>query len=159
MDAAPPENKIADLIDLVHQAATTHVEHLSPDGQTVVVDELDNMTIWWKTHAANSDQFGLVAIAIENFALLANEAYRRMPKELADVVAAQIRAIVKAYRYSLDAKSSETRRDGNNAQSCLMDRAGRNKVEHMYSTRDAGGRSLADAFLGRRRADDVERDY
>ena len=159
MDAAPPEAKIADLVDLVHQAALTQETVTLPDGRVEIREILDHLTIWWKTHAVNSDHFARMATVVEHFRRLAKEAYRRMPVERAAIYEAQINEIVKVYMYSIDAKSSESKRDAHNAQAVLIDRAGRNKVEHVYKSEDGSHRSLADAFLGRRRQDDMDRDY
>ena len=75
------------------------------------------------------------------------------------MIAEQVKEIVQVYKYSIDAKSSESKRDGQNAQATLLDRAGRNKVEHVYSSRDTGKRTLTDAFLGRRQERDMEEEF
>ena len=159
MDAAPPENKIADLVDLVHQSAIGHRIVQGPDGRAEVIEDLDNKIVWWKTHAVNSNRFGRMAYELEGLAYLGLEAFRRMPHERAQVIADQIKEIVQVFKYSIDAKSSESKRDGQNSQATLLDRAGRNKVEHVYTNKDAGKRTLADAFLGRRQERDMEEEY
>ena len=63
--------------------------------------------------------------------------------------AKQILDIVMAYRYSVDAKSSESRRDKHNTQSTLIDRLLRYKVEKQYTLKDEGKKAFFDGFLGR----------
>ncbi len=154
-----PAEKLSDLIDLVRESAADDVVELGPDDQPTHVQRIDHATIWWKSHSVNSERFGRMALEVGNFARCADEAYRRMTKARADVIARQIREIVVAYKHSIDAKSSESRRDGQNAQSTLLDRVGRNKVEHVYQNKDLASRSLSDAFMGRRRDADMDRDY
>ena len=157
MNGTEPADKVADLLDLVRESGSHNVTITGPDGQPVTLEQLDHSTIWWKTHAVNSEKFARMALELEQFARLAGEAYRRMSKPRADVIAAQVREIVIAFKHSIDAKSSESKRDGQNSQSTLLDRVGRNKVEHVYATRDMASRSLADSLLGRRRDDDLDR--
>jgi len=76
-------------------------------------------------------------------------AYSNMTKERADVIAPQILQLVKNFKYSIDGKSSETRRDKNNAQSSLVDKLVRNKQERIISLKGEVGHSLMDAIRGK----------
>ena len=159
MDIGEPTDKMHDMLDLVREAAAHTVERRGPDDRPVASHELDHTAVWWKTHAVNSTRFGRMALELEQFSRLASEAYRRMPAERADIIAGQVREIVMAYRHSIDAKSSESKRDGQNSQATLLDRVGRNKVEHVYSSKDMASRSLLDSMMGRRRESDLDREF
>ena len=159
MHGQEPADKIADILDLIRESASHNVTIRGPDDQPTFMEQIHHSTIWWKTHSVNSERFARMALELEDFARLANEAYRRMSKERADIIATQILEIVIAFKHSIDAKSSESRRDGQNAQATLLDRVGRNKVEHVYSSKDMASRSLLDGMLGRRKDSDLDSNY
>ena len=61
----------------------------------------------------------------------------------------QIYGIIESYKRSIDAKSSESRRDENNAQSTLIDKINRNKIEKIYSVKGEAKKSFMSGMLGR----------
>ena len=145
------------MLDMIREGATQIVEVKGPDDQVHLETRMDPDVVWWKGHAVNSTKFGRMAYELNELDRMADEAYNRMPTERADVLAKQIRGMSRSHRRAIDAKSSESRRDSNNAQATLLDRVGRNKVEHVYTAKDAASRSMAEMFMGGRKQDDFER--
>jgi len=74
------------------------------------------------------------------------------------VFAEQITEIVKSFKYSIDAKSSESIRDVNNTQSTLIDKINRNKIEKAYTIKGDAKKSFMDGLLGREAENEQQMD-
>ena len=159
MQAGEPGDRIQDILDVLRESASQEVERLGPDDKPYIGEAVNHRIIWWKTHAVNSIRFGRMALELEMFGRLAKEAYRRMPFERAEVVAQEVGEICDAYMRSVDAKSSESRRDAHNSQATYLDRINRNKVEHVYTSRDAASQGILAGVLGRRREADLDHEF
>ena len=139
----------SDVFELLDHAC--QLVEIQEDGnggrQKVLV--LDTKKAWYKTHVVNSPTFGRMALELEMLENKAVQCLNNMARPRAEIMAKQILDIVMAYRYSVDAKSSESRRDKHNTQSTLIDRLLRYKVEKQYTLKDEGKKAFFDGFLGR----------
>ena len=81
-----------------------------------------------------------------------------MSRNKANALSNQIKELVIAYQYSIDSKSSESIRENGSAQSTLIDKIARNKIERSYQVKGEKGRSMLDALMGKDRDDDMEND-
>ncbi len=79
----------------------------------------------------------------------ANDSSNHMTGPRALGIRKQIFGIIDSYKRSIDAKSSESRRDANNSQSTLIDKINRNKVEKMYTVKGEAKKSFMAGMLGR----------
>ncbi len=148
--------KYNDLIDVITQAAQTTVQITQKDGTVTTETILDEEILWWKTNEVNHNQFGRFAFELKEWERMAKEAYNHMTKGRADVIATQIMDVGKSYRRSIDAKSSESMRDKNNAKSTLLDKMGRNRIEKIFTQRGNMKRSMFDSFLGKKKEEEYE---
>jgi len=124
------------------------------DGTLTKSMMLDPEKAWWKTHLVNSPTFARFAYELKEFERMGKEAIFYMPAERAAVIQLQIQEIGKDWRYSIDAKSSESLRDLRNTQATLLDKMQKNKIEKAYTLKGDAKRSMIDGWLGR----EVERD-
>lgn len=143
-----------DVMDLLVDACQSIETVDNLDGTLSKTIMLDPEKAWWKTHLVNSPTFARFAYELKEFERLGEEANYYMSAERAAVLAAQIKAIGKDWRYSIDAKSSESLRDYRNTQATLLDKMQKNRIEKAYTLRGDAKRSMFDGFLGR----DVQRD-
>jgi len=155
----PEDQKIHnDAIDFLSDAAQEIRKMPNEAGELVDQLVVDPKQIYYETRIVDSNQFGGFVYEKEEFSRLAILAYNNMTKERADIVAPQIIQLCKSWGYSTDAKSSETRKDKNNAQSCLVDKLVRNKQERIVSLKGDINRSLMDAFKGKQAETESLRD-
>ena len=80
---------------------------------------------------------------------MGKEAYFFMPADRARIIQMQIQEIGKDWRYSIDAKSSESLRDIRNSQATLLDKMQKNKIEKAYTLKGDLKKSMMDGWLGR----------
>ena len=147
----------SDLVEVAMQAATQREVVRQPDDSVEVAEYVDSDILWWWSHAVNSTHFGRMALLLTEWERMADEAHARMPTERANLLAGQIKAIGKTYRRSIDAKSSESRRDDRNSQATFFDRVARRRTEHVYTAQDRQSAGLRGAFMGRRQEMDMDR--
>jgi len=81
-----------------------------------------------------------------------------MSRRKATALSEQIKELVIAYQYSIDSKSSESIRENGSAQSTLIDKIARNKIERSYQVKGEKSRSFLDAMMGRDKEDDMDSD-
>ena len=81
-----------------------------------------------------------------------------MSRSKAIALSEQIKELVIAYQYSIDSKSSESIRENGSAQSTLIDKIARNKIERSYQVKGEKSRSFLDAMMGRDKEDDMDSD-
>ncbi len=146
-----------DAIDFLSDAAQEIRDMPDEAGLMKPTLVVDPKQIYYETRIVDSNEFGRFVFELEELGRLGDLCYHNMTKERADVVAPQIIALMKSYKYSIDAKSSETRRDKNNAQSSLVDKLVRNKQERIVSLKGEVNRSLLDAFKGRQAENEADR--
>lgn len=126
----------------------------TPEGKFEKQLELDTKRAWWQLHSVSSNTLGRFAFELENFERKASQAKRHMSKERAEDFAENIMGIVDAYRSTVDAKSSESLSDKNNAIATLIDKIKSNKQERRYVMKDEIKKSIFSGILGR----DAEKD-
>jgi hypothetical protein len=146
------------VIDFLTDACKVLKEVEGIDGKTTLQLVLDTERTYWKTHNVASNRFGRSVLELKQYENCAIQAYNHMSAPRAAVLAKQILKGVEAYKYSIDAKSSESQRDKNNASMTLVDKLNKNKSEHVYQMKGDMNRSLKDAILGRQAESDSEND-
>jgi len=144
--AEKPHN---DLIDILTDACMTIQQVRLPNGEIENQLVQDPKKVWYKTHIINSPTFGRCAFELETLDGMRVQAYNHMSRPRAIVVDGQLEGIVKAFQYSIDAKSSESLRDKNNTQSTLIDKINRNKIEKAYTVKGETTKTFMHGLLGR----------
>lgn len=143
-----------DLVDLLTTSFQKVIDLDGPSGKMEKQLIIDPKTAFYQLHSVSSNTFGRFVYELEQFDAKANQAKKHMSPERAESMAEDIRAITDAYRYSIDAKSSESLSDKNNAIPTLIDKIKSNKVERRYVMKDEVKKSILDGIRGK----DVERD-
>lgn len=143
------ERKHNDLIDIIIEGSQRIEEVENEEGKKQKTLVLDPETIYWKTHIVNSPTLARFVLELKEFERQAIRCFNNMYRDRAADMAHQILDIGKSYRYSVDAKSSESLRDKNNTQSTLIDKINRNKVEKAYTLKEEGKKGLLSGFIGR----------
>ena len=144
----------ADFTDLLKMSFQKPVLVRNENGEYEKVLELSTKRAWWQLHSVAVNTLGRFALELENFARKAEQAKNHMSRERAEDFAENINGIVDAYMSSVDAKSSESISDKNNAIQTLIDKIKSNKIERRYVVKDEVKKGIAAGFLGR----DKERD-
>ncbi len=146
------------VIDFITDACKVLKDVEGPDGKLMEQLVLDTERVYWKTHNVASPYFGRSVLELKQFENCALDAFNHMSAPRAMVLAKQITQGVLAYKYSIDAKSSESQRDKNNASMTLVDKLNKNKSEHVYTVRGDARKTIMDGILGRDAEKDQERD-
>lgn len=128
------------------------------DGREFIDYRLNSKSAYWKTHNINHAGFGLLAEAIEYLAVLARDTVYNMSIARGILIRDQINSLVnEVLKLSIDAKSSETMRDGRNAQTSLVDKYLKNKQERILEMRgDKVKSSMFDAIRGKQAEDNSD---
>jgi len=145
-----------DLIDIIIEASQKIQDVEGADGKVTKQMILNPETVYWKTHIVNSPTFARFVFELKEFENLASQCLNYMCKQRGLVMASIILDIVNSYRYSIDAKSSESLRDKNNTQSTLIDKINRNKIEKAFTVKGEAKKSLIDGLLGREAREETE---
>ena len=140
----------SDVVDFLTDACKVLKDVKDPNGIIHQELVLDTKRVWCKTQSVNSNYFGRNILELEQFENLADECYFHMSAPRALVLSQQIRNGCMPYRYSIDAKSSESQRDSHNAQMTLIDKLNKNKTEKVYTLKGDVKRGLGDAILGKK---------
>jgi hypothetical protein len=143
-----------DLIALITTAHTKKIQVEGLDGRPELQDEIDSEGIFWQTQNVNSQYLGLFVKEYKDLESLQHDAYNHMSAPRAKVFAAQLGRNLLSYRYSIEAKASETVRDKNNNQPNLIDKIKENRVERKYVFDKEAKKTFLDGLLGR----DAEKD-
>jgi hypothetical protein len=138
-----------DAMDLIVDACQKEEIVAGIDGKLVRTHVLDPEIAWWKTHLVNSPTFARFAYELKEFERLGADAQYNMPASRAELISIQIKEIGRDFRYSIDAKSSETLRDQHNSQASLLDKLQKNRVEKAYTLSGEAKRSLWDGIMNR----------
>jgi len=145
-----------DVIDLLVDACQTVDIIQNPDGSYSKQLILDPEKAWWKTQLVNSPTFGMFTKVLRNLEGMAEDAKNNMSAPRAQVLAEQLLRYCLDYRYSIDAKSSETLRDKNNTQPSLIDKMQRSNTPHAFNPNDEMKKSLFSGWTGGNKSDDEE---
>jgi|APSaa5957512535_1039671.scaffolds.fasta_scaffold37161_3 hypothetical protein len=126
------EQNQKDITSIMKDGMIVPVVVPGPDGQPTTEWRIKSKAAWWKTHNINHHAFGLAAEAVEYLFVLGQDAKHSMSGPRAQVMENQITELVEdVLKLSIDAKSSESMRDGNNAQTSVIDKYLRNKQERV----------------------------
>ena len=147
-----------DLIDLLRTSFQETVFMENAEGRKEKVLELNTKRAWWQLHNVASNTLGRFALELENFERKALQAKNHMSMERADDFAENILGVVASYRSSVDAKSSESISDKNNAVQTLIDKVKSNRIERRYVMKDEVKKGMISAVLGRDQERDQSRD-
>ena len=142
-----------DLIDIIIEASQSVETVETEEGQTQKQLVLDPERVYWKTHIVNSPTFARFVYELKELEHLALQCKNHMSWKRAEVLKTQIMNLVASFKYSIDAKSSESLRDKNNTQSTLIDKINKNKIEKAYTIKDDAKKSIWSGLVG----NDVER--
>jgi len=145
-----------DVIDLLVDACQTVDIIQNLDGTFSKQLILDPEKAWWKTQLVNSPTFGMFAKVLRNLEGMAENAKNNMSAPRAQILAEQLIRYCLDYRYSIDAKSSETLRDKHNTQPCLVDKMQRSSVPHAFNPDEELKQSLFDGWTGGNKKEDRE---
>lgn len=143
-----PDQTQKDLIDMLTEGAQKIEEITNEDGTISRILMVDPETIYWKTQIVNSPHFSRFVYELKNLQALGKMAKNHMSEERALVLKSQIDEIVLAYRYSIDAKSSETLRNKQNTQSNLIDKLNSVKIEKSFTMKDKVEKSMWQSLIG-----------
>lgn len=109
---------------------------------------LDPEKAWWKTQIVNSPTFARFAFELKELERLAEDCENNMSGPRAIKIGEQIKAIGLDYRYSIDAKSSESLRDKHNTQATLLDKMQKNRIERAYTLKGEAQKGLMRGLFG-----------
>lgn len=150
-DTLSYEQDQRDFTTLLKDGMILPVKTIGEDGHEKITFVIDNKSAYWKTHNINSYRFGLLAEAVEYLDTLGDDAEYNMSKPRAEVIKKQINAIVhNILKKSIDAKSSETMRDGRNAQTSLTDKYLKRKQETVLDVHGEVKKSVLDSIFGKK---------
>ncbi len=146
----PQQNKEHnDLIDIIIEASQNIEEIETEEGKFTKQLILDPERIYWKTHIVNSPTFARFVYELKELEHLAIQCKNHMSWKRAEVIMNQIKNLVSSFKYSIDAKSSESLRDKNNTQSTLIDKINKNKIERAYTISGDTKKSIWQGLVGR----------
>ena len=133
----PPQNQLQhqDVLDFITDGCQTIEEVITENGRELQL-VINPKKIGYKTQNVNSMLYGDFVTESEYFLSLAEQASYNMSKPMADSIKKQIESIFRSWDYGMDAKSSESVRDGHNAQTTLIDKFVKNKQERIVTLRD-----------------------
>ncbi len=155
----PQQNKEHnDLIDIIIEASQNIEDIETEEGKFTKQLILDPERIYWKTHIVNSPTFARFVYELKELEHLGIQCKNHMSWKRAEVLGKQIHNLVSSFKYSIDAKSSESLRDKNNTQSTLIDKINKNKIERAYTIKDDARKSIWQGLVGRDAERDAEQD-
>ncbi len=147
-----PQSK--DLLDIILQGSQVEKEVRQVDGSMKKEPAVDSEIIWWKTLMVNANTLGRFAFKLKEFERMAFDAFNNMSADRARDFAHTVIDIGSSYRRSLDAKSSESKRDDENSQSTLVDKINRTQVEKIYTAKGEVARGVLESFIHRDKDND-----
>ena len=147
-----------DLVDVVIQSVTKYEDVVQKDGTILKEQIIDNEDLYWKTGKIDSELYGALVFEIKEFERMGLEAFNCMTKNRAQQYYDQINQIGQSVRSSMSAKSSESRRDKNNAKQTLLDTIGRNRVERITTVKDEMKKGGLSAFFGNKSRAEMDED-
>jgi hypothetical protein len=151
-----PEHK--DLVDVLIQSVQRVESIEQEDGTTAKSLVIDPKSLYYKTLIVASPHLARFVLELENFNNLSEQSQSFMSRTRSFALSKQIQELARAYMYSIDSKSSESIRENGSAQSTLIDKISRNKIERSYSVKGEKRRSFLDAMMGRDKEDDMDAD-
>ena len=144
------EKNITDVLDFLTDACTSFKTVENPNtGENEVVATLDWKKVYYKTEVVNSPYFSKFVKELEDFENMADDCFNHMSKSRAEIMRKQILAYCNSFRYSIDAKSSETLRNAQNTQTALVQSMLKTKIEKSVTLGGELKKGAFSAFLGK----------
>lgn len=143
-----------DLLDIILQASMVQKDVPLKTGETEKQSTTDAEIIWWKTLMVNANTLGRFAFKLKEFERMAFDAFNNMSADRARDFAHTVIDIGSSYRRSLDAKSSESKRNDENSQSTLVDKINRTQVEKIYTSKGEVAKGIMESIIHRDRQED-----
>jgi len=154
MEGSDFEQNQKDITSIMKDGMIIGVPTKGPDGQSVTEFRINSKSAWWKTHNINHHAFGLAAEAVEYLAAIGHDAQYNMSGPRAAIMSAQIEELVDGVlKLSIDAKSSESMRDGKNAQTSVIDKYLKNKQERVIDLKGEMAKSGLAGIFGSKEAE------
>lgn len=147
-----------DLVDLLTTSFQDVVITEVEPGRFEKALELKPRRAWWQLHSVASTTLGRFAFELESFERKAEQARYHMSRERAEDFAKNVHGIVSVYMSSVDAKSSESLSDKNNAIQTLIDKIKSNNVTRRYVMKDELKNAGFAGLFGKNQAKDTEND-
>lgn len=147
-DENQPNKQLRDMIDLLTEGSQDRVFKEDEQGKVTSELEIDPEKIYWSTKLVNSPYFGHYVKVLKKLEYLAEEATNNMCSQRAMLISKGILALVKAHKYSIDAKASETFTVNKNVQGSLLHLIGRNKIEKQISIKGDKQKAFMNGLFG-----------
>ena len=147
-----------DLVDVIIQSVTGYEDVPQKDGSIVKEQIINSEGLWWKTNKIDSEKFAALAFEIKEFERMATEAFNNMCSSRAQQYSDQILNIGASLRSSIDAMSSQSRRDKHNARQTTLDTIGRNRVERITTLKDESAKGGISSFFGSKSRQEIDED-
>ena len=142
------EKATTDLLDFLTDACSDNVS-VTTDTGTHIEQILNTKKVYYKTQMVNYPGFSRFVKELEDLEAMSEQVYDHMSKPRASVISKQIMSYVNSFRYSIDAKSSESLRDKHNTQGTLVHELLKNKVERAFTLKDEMKKSVFEGWFGK----------
>ncbi len=147
MSVPEDDTHMRDTIDLLSQAAHEYVE-VEQDGKIILVPRIDYEKLYWGTRIVSTAYLGQAVVAFKRLEQKALDAKYFMTSARALITKECLIAMYKHYKYGLDAKSSETVRDGKNNQASLVHLIRKQSIEREFTAKDEKARKMLSGWMG-----------
>lgn len=135
-----------DILDFIGDGCEQIMEIPDVNGKMVPSLVRNHKKIGYKTQNVDSNCYGDFVTEAENFLLLSEEAKYNMSGPMAESLKKAIQARFQAWEYGIDAKSSESLRDGRNAKTTLIDKFIRNRQEKIVTLKDEAKKGVLEGM-------------
>jgi len=149
------EPKQQDIVDLITESAQKIELVDNENGTQTKVLTNDPETVYWKTQIVNSPTFARFVYELKNFERLADQSLNHMSKERGMILHQQIKEIVSAFKYSVDAKSSESMDAKMMTQNTLIDKLNRVRIEKSINLKENVKNSLFSSLMGKKESSEL----
>ena len=137
-----------DALDVILEASKK-IEVYELEGEMKSVETKDFESLYWSTRNVASPHFSRFVLKLKDLENLGNQAHNHMMGGRAKVMKEGIDALVSGFKYSIDAKSSESVLNKNNKQSTLVDKFFQQKQEKVYSTEEKMKKGFMQSLIGK----------
>ena len=142
-----------DALDVILEASKKlEISEIEGKMERVLINDFES--IYWGTRNVASANFSRFVLKLKELENLGKQSKNHMMPERAKIIEDGILAIVTGYKYSIDAKSSESVLDKDNKQTTLVDKFFQQKIEKRYTTNEKIKKGLLASFIGKDQEDD-----
>ena len=136
----------ADVLDFIGDGCEQIVDMSDGNGKMVPSLVRNHKKIGYKSQNVDSNCYGDFATESERFLYLGEEAKYNMSQPMAESLKKFIQGEFQAMEYGIDAKSSESLRDGHNARTTLVDKFIRNRQERIVTLKDDAKKGILEGM-------------